>query len=174
MGVETSNIAGKTHEKVSVFLYIEGYLPKRRDLRKKRAESRPFPVSTAIWCFLTVTFSQELEDRKHAEFDQNMKYPEQKTHRTSSANLVRSKAEALIDTILFINHIPFRYECGLSFGSIVIYLDFTIRHPETGELYYWEHFGCMDDPAYARNMVSKTPIIQMICGDFSVDGQNHE
>ena len=33
--------------------------------------------------------------------------------------------------------------------------DFTIRHPKTGEFYYWEHFGLMDDPAYSKNAYSK-------------------
>lgn len=33
--------------------------------------------------------------------------------------------------------------------------DFTIRHPETGDCYYWEHFGLMDHAAYAQNAFSK-------------------
>ena len=35
------------------------------------------------------------------------------------------------------------------------YPDFTIRHPETGSIYYWEHFGMIDNPSYCQNMISK-------------------
>lgn len=35
------------------------------------------------------------------------------------------------------------------------YPDFTLRHPLTGNYFYWEHFGMMDNPAYCRNVSSK-------------------
>ena len=69
--------------------------------------------------------------------------------------MVRSKSEALIDTVLYINKIPFRYECALKLDETTIYPDFTIRHPRTGKLYYWEHFGRMDDPNYRRKVFAK-------------------
>ena len=53
------------------------------------------------------------------------------------------------------NQIPFRYECPLELGNTTLYPDFTIMHPKTGELIYWEHFGMMDDPAYCKNVFSK-------------------
>lgn len=56
---------------------------------------------------------------------------------------------------LFSNKIPFRYECALILGTTAIYPDFTIRHPKTGETYYWEHFGLMDEPSYCKNSCSK-------------------
>lgn len=56
---------------------------------------------------------------------------------------------------LYTNKIPFRYECALQLGESVIFPDFTIRHPETGNLYYWEHFGLMDDLSYSRNSCAK-------------------
>ena len=40
-------------------------------------------------------------------------------------------------------------------GDISFYPDFTIRHPRTGEVYYWEHFGMMDEPPYAKKAMSK-------------------
>lgn len=51
---------------------------------------------------------------------------------------------------LYTNQIPFRYECALSLTSTTIYPDFTIRHPRTGETFYWEHFGMMGDPDYSQ------------------------
>lgn len=99
--------------------------------------------------------SMELLDWLHSPFQQNPKYPEQLIHKTISGNMVRSKSEALIDMLLHINKIPFRYECALNLDTITIYPDFTIRHPQTGETFYWEHFGLMDDPNYCKNACSK-------------------
>ena len=66
-----------------------------------------------------------------------------------------SKSEALIDMALFSHLIPFRYECELSLGTHILYPDFTIRHPKTDDIYYWEHFGLMDNPSYCQNVSFK-------------------
>ena len=89
------------------------------------------------------------------KYEKNMKYPEQLIYKASSGNNVRSKSEMMIDMFLHINKIPFRYECALQLGEITIYPDFTVRHPVTNEIYYWEHFGMMDDPNYCRNACAK-------------------
>lgn len=99
--------------------------------------------------------SEELLSWMNSPFEQNTKYPEQRIHKTSSGNLVRSKSEVLIDMALYTNKLPFRYECALHLGESTIYPDFTIRHPYTGATYYWEHFGLMDDSAYSKNACSK-------------------
>ena len=64
-------------------------------------------------------------------------------------------SEELIDMLLYTNKVPFRYECALQLGETIIYPDFTIRHPVSGEVYYWEHFGKMDNPDYCKNVSSK-------------------
>lgn len=89
------------------------------------------------------------------KYEKNPFYPEQLMHKTSSGDFVRSKSEALIDTLLYMNKIPFRYECALHLGEVTIYPDFTILHPITGKIYYWEHFGLMDDSAYSQKAFSK-------------------
>lgn len=99
--------------------------------------------------------SQELSQWMNAPYDHNTKHPEHLVHGTISGNVVRSKSETLIDMILYINKIPFRYECALQLGESVVYPDFTIRHPRTGETYYWEHFGKMDDPYYCKTACTK-------------------
>lgn len=96
--------------------------------------------------------SQVIEDWKNTPFEQNPKYPENKIHKTSSGNNVRSKSEALIDMVLYTNRIPVRYECALELGNYTIYPDFTILHPKTGKIIYWEHFGRMADVKYNRNI----------------------
>lgn len=99
--------------------------------------------------------SQELSDWITAPYPQNPKHPEHLIHKTTSGHFVRSKSEAMIDHFLYTNRIPFRYECPLSLNDMTFYPDFTIRHPHTGEFYYWEHFGLMDDPSYCKNVSSK-------------------
>ena len=99
--------------------------------------------------------SQELSAWMHAPYEKNQKHPEQLIHKASSGKLVRSKSEAIIDMLLHINKIPFRYECELQIGETTFYPDFTLRHPLTGKFFYWEHFGMMDNPNYCRNASAK-------------------
>ena len=61
----------------------------------------------------------------------------------------------MIDMFLYTSQIPFRYECALHLEDTTVFPDFTIRHPKTGALFYWEHFGRMDDPSYYKDVFSK-------------------
>lgn len=99
--------------------------------------------------------SQELADWAVDTYEKNSSFPEHLIHKTASGHIVRSKSEALIDTCLYKNRIPFRYENALQLGETLIYPDFTIRHPKTGEVFYWEHFGRADDLNYIRNTCNK-------------------
>ena len=99
--------------------------------------------------------SQELLDWTKTPYEHNEKHPEQLIHKTIAGNSVRSKSEVIITMLLYVKKIPFRYECALKLGTVTIYPDFTIRHPQTGKVYYWEHFGMMDDPGYAEKAFSK-------------------
>lgn len=99
--------------------------------------------------------SEELHHWAMQPYEKNEKHPEHLLHNTYSGGYVRSKSEALIDMFLFKNQIPFRYECSLQLGDIFLYPDFTIRHPKTGEFYYWEHFGMMDNVAYSKKVCLK-------------------
>lgn len=99
--------------------------------------------------------SQELLAWMSEDFESNPQYPEKLIHKSISGNMLRSKSEVLIDMLLYMNQIPFRYECILQLGSITMYPDFTIRHPKTGDFYYWEHFGLMDDTSYQKKTAAK-------------------
>lgn len=101
----------------------------------------------------------------------NPKMQDQLIHKTYAGIGVRSKSEVLIANALFANKIPFRYENYIKIQNVELYPDFTICHPVTGNIYYWEHFGMMDDEAYARKTASKitlyqsggiTPTVQLI------------
>lgn len=99
--------------------------------------------------------SQELSDWENSPYEKKLKHTEHLNHKSSSGHLLRSKSEAIIDMLLHINRIPFRYECALQLGEVTIFPDFTIRHPKTGEVFYWEHFGLMDNSNYSKNVCSK-------------------
>lgn len=60
-----------------------------------------------------------------------------------------------LETQIELYQIPSRYEAILQINKTILYPDFTIRHPRTGKYFYWEHFGLMDDPSYAKNASAK-------------------
>jgi len=99
--------------------------------------------------------AQYLQNWVNEPYPKNEAYPEHLIHQTPSGKPVRSKSEAIISLILSQNQIPFRYEAALVIGNKSIYPDFTILHPQTCELYYWEHFGMMDDLNYCKTTCAK-------------------
>lgn len=102
--------------------------------------------------------SQGLYEWSKAEYKQSVIHPETLQYQTLSGHIVRSKSEVMIANALFINRIPFRYECELVLNEIYMYPDFTIRHPITGEYKYWEHFGLMDSTNYVNTFSYKINI----------------
>lgn len=109
------------------------------------------------------SLSYELHQWSLAPYHQNTQYPERKKHQVNSTLFVRSKSEAMIATQLLAYKIPFRYECALRLNDIIIYPDFTIRHPKTGATYYLEHLGMIDQSDYIRSAASKIHLY-MECG----------
>lgn len=99
--------------------------------------------------------SKRLDDWMHCDYEKNPKHIETLIHTGSNGNPVRSKSESLIDTLLSHYKIPFRYECKLELDEVIYYPDFTIRHPKSGAIYYWEHLGKMDDPKYVNANLDK-------------------
>lgn len=102
--------------------------------------------------------SKELEEWSKAPYDRSDYKKENLKHKSKTGKKLRSKSEVLIDEMLFEHKIPNRYECALELDGHIIYPDFTIRHPKTGEVYYWEHCGMMDDVNYVRRFSSKLEI----------------
>lgn len=143
-------LADLSAKQLAIQFYLKHY-PKTNHLEQLLTHPE---IQTLLAPYFT-PLSQELSDWMYTSYPTNPKYPEQRIHKSSSGTLVRSKSEAMIDMFLYTNHIPFRYEALLQLGEINLYPDFTIRHPKTGDYYYWEHFGMMDIPAYAKNAASK-------------------
>ncbi len=77
------------------------------------------------------------------------------TVETKQGFRVRTKSECMIADSLGVNHIANRYECKLVLKNRIVYPDFTILHPDTNEVYYWEHFGMMDNQDYLEQSMLK-------------------
>ena len=91
----------------------------------------------------------------NAPFEQSKKHPEHLNHPCLSGNTVRSKSESMIDACLYQKGIPFRYEAALHLGDTIIYPDFTILHPVTEKIYYWEHLGLLNKKTYPDSVFFK-------------------
>ena len=105
--------------------------------------------------------------------------PDAPVHTTMKQERVRSKSEVLIADALERHGIPYRYEYPLiikknnksgirpstgsgttvassgTTNSITLHPDFLCLNVRTRQEFYWEHFGLMDSPDYAKNAASK-------------------
>ena len=118
------------------------------------------------------TLDDELRTWAAAPYDKDPNYPERLIQPARGGLTVRSKSEALIAGSLFEHEVPFHYEERLVLGDAELYPDFTIRHPRSGKVFYWEHFGLIDNDDYALSWQFKLskyreygiiPGINLIC-----------
>lgn len=92
-------------------------------------------------------------------YEKNEGHPENLKFQTKKGDLVRSKSEVFIADSLYLRKIPYRYEAKLDLGEYgVFYPDFLVFHPRLLKLYYWEHFGMMDDEDYSHKAYRKLEI----------------
>lgn len=82
------------------------------------------------------------------------KWESEKVYRTDSGDMVRSKQERFVANLLTSEGISFEYEKKLSsWDGSSRYPDFTLFI--NGELYYWEHWGMVDDYSYRQYIARK-------------------
>ncbi len=74
---------------------------------------------------------------------------------TMKGERVRSKSEQLIADRLYVNGIPYKYECPITINGITFHPDFTILRMSDRKEIYYEHLGRLDDPGYAKDNVFK-------------------
>ena len=164
----TLQLKNLQHEKNAIDFYLRHH---DKDADQKEFSLLNSPAYNELLSPFYKTISQELFEWSNSPYEKNENHPETLKHKAVSGGYVRSKSEEMIDMVLYKNKIPFRYECALRFGETLLYPDFTIRHPKTGGIFYWEHFGLMDDANYSKNTFSKlqtytshgiVPTIQLI------------
>ena len=148
----TLQLKNLQHEKIAINFYLRHH---DKDAEQKEVSLLNSPAYKELLSPFYQPISQELFEWTNSPYEKNDNYSESLKHKAVSGGYVRSKSEQIIDMVLYKNKIPFRYECALRFGETVFYPDFTIRHPKTGQLFYWEHFGLMDDADYSKKAYSK-------------------
>ena len=116
-------------------------------------EERPYLVDLLKSVFQPV--DEQLREWAEADYPSTAGHPENLIHQGPKGVMYRSKSETMIARGLFEKRIPFRYENDKDIGGVTYHIDFTIRHPKTGQYIYWEHAGAMDMESYAVNMGMK-------------------
>ncbi len=82
-------------------------------------------------------------------------YEDRLIHRTARGELVRSKSEVIIANALYYKHLEYDYEPVLELDGHIYRPDFVVADEDTGEKWYWEHLGRMDDPSYRKKNEAK-------------------
>lgn len=144
----------KEEEIIQEIKAIEAYLSHQKRIKEKSNDLLIKPGFEELLSHYFTPKSQELSAWANAPYEKNEKYPEHLIHKVPGG-YVRSKSESMIALALQNAGIPYRYECALQLGEVILYPDFTIRHPKSGEVIYWEHFGLMDHAEYRNSTYSK-------------------
>ena len=77
-------------------------------------------------------------------------YEEGKTSVAGDRTAMRSRGEIVIAEKLRQYGIPFRYEATTGIPDLPYVPDFTVKRPRDGKLFYWEHFGDVNDEKYMK------------------------
>ena len=75
--------------------------------------------------------------------------------KTLKGDRVRSKSEMIIADRLYVNGIPYKYECPLKVGGKIIHPDFSIMRMSDHKIIYHEHCGKMDGKEYFNDLVDR-------------------
>lgn len=93
---------------------------------------------------------------KFQSFDENLKFI------TNRGEKVRSKSEKIIADALYRSGAHYKYEEKLKINEKTVYPDFTIYVPSKNKIYYWEHFGMMDNKEYLEKALLKIEFYESI------------
>ena len=91
-----------------------------------------------------------------ATYDKLPFEPETPVHMTDRGERVRSKSEKILADRFYAMGIPYFYEKPVKTGRNKQRVpDFTLLNIRKREVYYWEHFGMMDDKDYVNSNINK-------------------
>lgn len=80
---------------------------------------------------------------------------------TEKGEIVRSKSEKILADKLYMMQIPYIYELPLYLeGYGYIKPDFTVLNRKNRKMYYWEHFGLMDQADYCEKAILKLELFE--------------
>ncbi len=102
------------------------------------------------------TLQNKMKRWMEAKTDKLEIHKDMKTRVTVNGELVRSTAEKNIADALSRKKLSYKYEAKfLAKNGKVLYPDFSIWQPGTGDIIFWEHFGMMDHPEYVGHLMDK-------------------
>jgi hypothetical protein len=108
---------------------------------------------------VTLTDAQYIEEWNKVTWPTSSFAAENLKFTTARGEQVRSKSEVIIADILARYKIAYRYEYPLQLKNERTYHpDFLCLNVRTRKEYFWEHFGMMDDLAYAEKAVEKLKV----------------
>lgn len=145
----------KKKELINNYLACDAYLRKMQPMEGKAEQLLHHPEYRRLLEKHFAPMNEELRKWQSAPYERCIKHEEALVVKGTQGKMLRSKSEAIIDMMLYKYRIPFRYEDKLVMQGITIYPDFVIRHPVSGEFYYWEHFGMMDEKEYRNQACNK-------------------
>lgn len=134
------------------------------DTPLKDIDKFQFPTHTEIVASLPAAiqkipdsyfYQTSLESWLNQPTNTNPRYREKCIYPTKAGFLVRSKEEVLISNVLTDNGIPHKYEEAYELGGHIIYPDFTIKNPYTGQQSIWEHNGAFHIEKYGETAHKK-------------------
>ena len=112
----------------------------RRELKKEISELRPdFKYTLRNLCVQLEQYRTAARSMKPV-LSENAYPSEQKIHKTARGDVVRSKSEVIIATLLYETGLKYWYERNIA----GLYPDFTVIHPLREEYIYIEHCGHID------------------------------
>jgi len=99
----------------------------------------------------------QIQDWYERDFQSNtFDFSPMSSFTTQKGEIVRSRAELIIANELAAHNLYYHYEEVLTLSSgKKRYPDFTVAHPATGEFYYIEFFGMMNNEKYALDAYTK-------------------
>ena len=93
--------------------------------------------------------NERVNQWKNADYRRSWKYPENIKYSTVIPELhVRSKSEADIVGMLVSYDVPFHYDEIVVINNIELAVDFICMNARTGQIWYWDHRGRLDDAGY--------------------------
>lgn len=105
---------------------------------------------------LEMTDEMFVEEWFSKEFDRKDPPDPDSGFSTVHGEIVRSKSEWIIASLLEDYKVPYRYECSLYLeGMGIVHPDFSVLNVRLREVRYWEHEGMMDNPEYAEYAIRK-------------------
>lgn len=105
--------------------------------------------------FANVFHEGDMDMRPQVVRAGNQFYEDRLVHKTVRGELVRSKSEVIIANALHYNNLEYVYEPELVLEGKVKRPDFKVIDDDTGEVWYWEHCGMMDNPKYRKRWEEK-------------------